>query len=477
MGYERTASAQSMSSLASLGVNRKFAILGITLQIIMIFLYAFCASYAPNVDASVDTDTTEIGVGTRYAFFQDIHVMMFIGFAFLMAFLKKHTFGSVGFNFMIASFTIQWAILLTGFWECVYAEHWEHVNIDLKMLIRGDFGAAAVLITFGVVLGKVNPLQLLVIAFIEIIFYTLNEMIVVLGLGAADIGGSMVIHTFGAYFGIACGIALGPANAKKHPLNNPRKSTDTFAMIGTIFLWMFWPSFNAAMADGSRQHRAVLNTVLSLTGSCISSFIFSGLLRPENLFSMVDIQNASLAGGVAVGSCADMMIRPWGAITVGFFAGAWSTYGFNRIQLIMQEKFALYDTCGVHNLHGMPGIIGGVAAAIAASVATRDSYGDSIGLIFPRRAPSDPIVAAALGIAPGVDRSSSEQAMAQFAALCTSIVLGLFSGAITGVIIRQPFFGSPTTLFDDSIYWHVEPETEVHENKNNIDNGIEMAKI
>jgi ammonium transporter Rh len=39
------------------------------------------------------------------------------------------------------------------------------------------------------------------------------------------------------------------------------------------------------------------------------SFVASRALRKE--FSMVDVQNATLAGGVAVGSSCDMMIGPW----------------------------------------------------------------------------------------------------------------------------------------------------------------------
>jgi ammonia channel protein AmtB len=45
------------------------------------------------------------------------------------------------------------------------------------------------------------------------------------------------------------------------------------------------------------------------------------MLRPGRKFSMVDIQNATLAGGVAVGSSADLVIEPWGAALVGFVAG------------------------------------------------------------------------------------------------------------------------------------------------------------
>lgn len=45
-------------------------------------------------------------------------------------------------------------------------------------------------------------------------------------------------------------------------------------------------------------------------------------------FTQVHIQNATLAGGVAVGTCADMNIGPFGAMIIGFIAGIISTVGF-----------------------------------------------------------------------------------------------------------------------------------------------------
>lgn len=40
------------------------------------------------------------------------------------------------------------------------------------------------------------------------------------------------------------------------------------------------------------------------------------------------IQNATLAGGVGVGTAAEMMLTPYGALIVGFFCGIFSTLGF-----------------------------------------------------------------------------------------------------------------------------------------------------
>ena len=36
-----------------------------------------------------------------------------------MVFLKKHSWSSVGFNFVLTAFAIQWTVLCIGFWEHV----------------------------------------------------------------------------------------------------------------------------------------------------------------------------------------------------------------------------------------------------------------------------------------------------------------------------------------------------------------------
>lgn len=43
-------------------------------------------------------------------------------------------------------------------------------------------------------------------------------------------------------------------------------TSDIFAMVGTLFLWIFWPSFNSALVDGPEQERAIVHTYLALAG-------------------------------------------------------------------------------------------------------------------------------------------------------------------------------------------------------------------
>lgn len=41
--------------------------------------------------------------------------MIFVGFAFLMTFLKKYAYSATGFNLFVAALVVQWAILIKGF--------------------------------------------------------------------------------------------------------------------------------------------------------------------------------------------------------------------------------------------------------------------------------------------------------------------------------------------------------------------------
>lgn len=47
---------------------------------------------------------------------------------------------------------------------------------------------------------------------------------------------------------------------------------------------------------------------------------------------MEDIQNATLAGGVAVGSSSDLVIGPWGSILIGIVSGFVSVIGFIKVK-------------------------------------------------------------------------------------------------------------------------------------------------
>lgn len=90
------------------------------------------------------------------------------------------------------------------------------------------------------------------------------------------------MHAFGAYFGLAVSFMMRPKNidTDDESLEGASYSSDIFAMIGTLFLWIFWPSFNSALlTDLAQQHRAILNTYLCLASATGKSSIHFRMVR------------------------------------------------------------------------------------------------------------------------------------------------------------------------------------------------------
>eukprot|EP01127_Copromyxa_protea_P020306 TRINITY_DN6778_c0_g1_i1.p1 TRINITY_DN6778_c0_g1~~TRINITY_DN6778_c0_g1_i1.p1 ORF type:complete len:451 (-),score=26.14 TRINITY_DN6778_c0_g1_i1:284-1615(-) len=434
-------------------INLRFAIIYATLQLITLLLFAFCVGYGPSADARQPAESLAV----RYGLWQDVHVMVYVGFGFLLVFNGRHSWSSVGFNLLLSAFAWQWSVLCYGFWAKVAeGDFSEPIPLDIKMLIAADFSAATVMVTFSGVLGKLSPLQYLLMTFFEVIIISTNQFIGEAKFGAEDEGGSMFIHTFGCYFGLALSWIMFFRNKTYNPLNHPHNITtynsDTFSMIGTLFLWIFWPSFNGALADGAAQHRAIINTLLSIVASAGATFAVSGLFRGK--FGMPEVQNSTLAGGVAMGTCSTMMIEPWAALLIGTCAGSLSTLGFIYLTPFLERTVKLHDTAGIHNLHGIPGLIGSFAGVFAALHASPDKYGDYVGYVFPHMGTSNETLAWELGLPePGHDRSANTQGGMQAAAIGVTLGLAISSGLFVGAFLRIPVFDQPLRKdqFDDSV--------------------------
>ncbi len=102
-----------------------------------------------------------------------------------------------------------------------------------------------------------------------------------------------------------------------------------------------------------------INVILALSGSTLATYFTSVGLRGK--ICIADIANAALAGGVAIGSTCDIT-SPTIAFVIGGLAGGLSTFGFAVIQDKLQKLVKGIDTCGVMYLHGLPGLLGGIAA-------------------------------------------------------------------------------------------------------------------
>ncbi len=297
-------------------------------------------------------------------YFRAIHIMamLLVGFGFLMVFVKKYGRSAITATYLLVSVAVPLYFLKDslGFMG--------GVDSDIDRIILAEFAAASLLICAGAVLGRLKMAQYMLLGLLFIPFYAFNEWILLEGgLGLVehgrfvDTGGSIVIHAFGALFGL--GVAASMTTKKEFEIPIEADATsDRFSLLGSMVLWVFWPSFCGALVAPADIPATIVNVIIALCGSTIATYAASLKLRGK--VCVADIANAALAGGVAIGSTCDK-VGPAIAFTIGILAGALSTFGFAVIQDRFQNTVKKIDTCGVLHLHGLPGLFGGLVAMVA----------------------------------------------------------------------------------------------------------------
>lgn len=173
-----------------------------------------------------------------------------------------------------------------------------------------------------------------------------------------------------------------------------------------MVLWVFWPSFCAALVPAEAIPMTVVNVIIALCGSTIATYFASVSIRGK--INAADIANAALAGGVAIGATCDH-ISHFGALIIGVIAGIISTFGFAILQQKQQKFHKIIDSCGVSNLHGIPGIFGGLAALFVVD-----------------------------GLEPA----------AQLKGIAVTVILAVVAGLITGKVVSLT--GKKVTIYDDA---------------------------
>ena len=135
-----------------------FYILLLITQIIACFFYGFYHKHIQAGDPKAPIVAASAGL---YPWFQDIHIMVFVGMGFLFAFLKRFRLTGITEVFWIAAITVQYYFLWTALFDGAWAKPkvWGDFNTSFGDLIRGEFCAISMIIAIGAVIGKTNNLR------------------------------------------------------------------------------------------------------------------------------------------------------------------------------------------------------------------------------------------------------------------------------------------------------------------------------
>jgi len=413
------------------------SVTSILIQVTQAVLIIFYGVFS-RAGGEITTDSSkDFNVG--YSMFSGVLIMMIVGFGYLMTFISNYELGSVAFCILITVIAFQFSMFTEAFFTKIYDASWSYITLDIYDMINSLYAVAAVLISFGAVIGKTTPSQVLIMTLLELVFYSFNNRIFQVGiLDLADCGGTIVIHMFGAYYGLAVSYMLGLPKA----VVKETYTADIFSFIGTAFLWAYWPSFVGGFLEpGSyEQQRAITSTVLALVGSTTAAFSASILYAHDGRFSPAHIQNATLAGGVAIGSIANLTLDPFTPVLLGFIAGHVSTFGFAYFQSVVESSLEVHDSAGINNLHGMPSLIGGLASVVVAAYKTTGGR------------TSDSAV---------YGSDAEYQSLWQLMGVLITLFIAIVSGLLTGLILRNVETGVSFSKFSDKVWWETHNQAKL----------------
>lgn len=313
----------------------------------------------------------------------DVWFMLML-IAFLMLFIKKFEWGVCLATLLATagSFITYMAIQQFVFGEFVWTQ---------DRTLMGVFCAITLVIAIGFFLGTIKMWQYLLAgvlfapAWIAVDWWMFSYLE-----GVVDPGGSMLVHMMAAYWGWGVILTLREKRAFDVPVITTTHSI-SFVWLASMLLWVLWPSFVTALLPADQVTWAMFTTYMAGLGSIVSTYIFC-MLWQKKIDSLV-FTYAMLAGLVAIGSPL-ISVDPWTAFGIGLVAGAVSTTSFIKLHPWLCNKLGVLDVMGVNNLHGVPGILGGICGGIFAG------------------------------------------AMVNFISLIGVLVISLVTGGITGLVIR-----------------------------------------
>ncbi len=172
-----------------------------------------------------------------------------------------------------------------------------------------------------------------------------------------DFAGSIVVHGVGGWLALGAVVMLGARMGrykKDGSVIGIPPSNIPFLALGSWILCVGWFGFNVMSAQSVEGVTGLVaaNSLMAMVGGILMALIVG---KRDPGF----IHNGALAGLVAVCAGSNVM-HPIGALVTGGAAGALFVWGFE----MCQNKWKIDDVLGVWPLHGMCGLLGGIACGI-----------------------------------------------------------------------------------------------------------------
>ena len=185
-------------------------------------------------------------------------------------------------------------------------------------------------------------------------------------MGFMDFAGSTVVHSVGAWVGLAAIMIIGPRSGKFDAGGKPvtlHGHSPVLATMGTLILLVGWIGFNGGSTTSGSEGFAkiIANTLVS---GCVGGFVGYCLGRLHHGYNSPEfVINGMLAGLVAITAGCDVLTSQMAAL-----AGALGAAGAYAFREALERIAKLDDPLGAVAVHGAAGVIGTLLIAWLAPI-------------------------------------------------------------------------------------------------------------
>ncbi|OPX54257.1 ammonium transporter, Amt family [Oceanospirillum multiglobuliferum] len=176
--------------------------------------------------------------------------------------------------------------------------------------------------------------------------------------GMIDFAGSTVVHSLGAWVGLAGAMVVGPRLGifgKDGKVNKIQGHSLVLAVVGVLILWFGWFGFNggSTLSGEGSIAKIVANTMLAAGASGLSCFLLSILIHEKREVNVEKLLNGVVGGLVAI-TAGCSVVEPTGAVMIGLMTGAL----LYASEWVVLHVLRIDDPVNVVAAHGVCGAFG-----------------------------------------------------------------------------------------------------------------------
>ncbi len=183
-----------------------------------------------------------------------------------------------------------------------------------------------------------------------------------------DFAGSTVVHSVGAWVGLAGAATLGPRIGKYNGKPNAIPGHNlAMGALGVFILWFGWFGFNpgSQLASSGMENALAISHIFVTTNLSAAAGVVGALTTVWILYKKPTLSltlNGALAGLVAITAGTDI-VSPGGAVIIGLLSGVILVFSVSFFDRVLR----IDDPVGAISVHGVCGAFGTIMVGFFAT--------------------------------------------------------------------------------------------------------------